>query len=107
MVGTSRMWDSLGYRQRAAKLCYLAAWNILALLLPGVYATGMAFMLPIATPPNTIVYATKRLQFTSMVKGGFLLNILASLVILLFTATVGKHFFGGGSWDPIEGQPAP
>ena len=34
--------------------------NPLALLLPGTLATGMAFMLPIATPPNAIVYATKR-----------------------------------------------
>jgi hypothetical protein len=67
--------------------------NPLAVLLPGTYATGMAFMLPIATPPNAIVYATKKLQFTSMVGGGFILNIISSLVILLFTATVGINLF--------------
>lgn len=81
--------------------------NPLAVLLPGTYATGMAFMLPIATPPNAIVYATKKLQFTSMVGGGFILNIISSLVILLFTATVGINFFGGGSWTPEEGEFVP
>ena len=81
--------------------------NPLAVLLPGTYATGMAFMLPIATPPNAIVYATKKLQFTSMVGGGFVLNIISSLVILLFTATVGINFFGGGSWKPVEGEFVP
>lgn len=73
--------------------------NPLALLLPGTYATGMAFMLPIATPPNAIAYATKRLEFFSMVKGGFVLNIFASLVILLWTVTVGKQLFGNGTWE--------
>ena len=75
--------------------------NPLALLLPGTYAMGMAFMLPIAiaTPPNAIAYATKMLEFFSMVKGGFGLNIVASLVILLWTVTVGKHLFGNGSWE--------
>ena len=81
--------------------------NPLAVLLPGTYATGMAFMLPIATPPNAIVYATKKLQFTSMVGGGFILNIISSLVILLFTATLGVNFFGGGSWKPVEGDFVP
>ena len=73
--------------------------NPLALLLPGTYATGMAFVLPIATPPNAIAYATKRLEFFSMVKGGFRLNIVASLVILLWTVTIGEHLFGNGSWE--------
>lgn len=70
----------------------------LALLLPGTFATGCAFMLPIATPPNAIVYATNRLQFTSMLGGGFVINLVAVLVIVLFTQTVAKSVFGVRTW---------
>ena len=44
-------------------------------------ATSYAFMLPVATPPNAIVYSTGRVSVKKMAKAGFLLNIVGSILI--------------------------
>ncbi|MBC3216599.1 DASS family sodium-coupled anion symporter [Serratia fonticola] len=43
-----------------------------------------AFMLPVATPPNAIVYGTGEIRQSEMVKVGFWLNIVCVLVVSLF-----------------------
>ena len=48
-----------------------------------------AFMLPVATPPNAIVFGTGQVKQSEMVKAGFWLNILCVFVI----ATVGYFFW--------------
>ena len=48
-----------------------------------------AFMLPVATPPNAIVFGTGEIKQTEMVKAGFWLNIICILVI----ATIGYLFW--------------
>ncbi|MGI6657309.1 MAG: SLC13 family permease [Desulfobulbus sp.] len=57
-------------------------------LLIGIGAS-MAFMLPVATPPNAIVFGTGHVPQRTMVKAGFVLNILCSL----FLGTYGYFFF--------------
>ena len=47
-------------------------------------ATSYAFMLPVATPPNAIVYSTGRVPIQRMVRVGFWLNIIGSVLITLF-----------------------
>ncbi|GAB3819919.1 DASS family sodium-coupled anion symporter [Pontibacter rugosus] len=46
-----------------------------------VVACSMAFMLPVATPPNAIVYGSKQVPISSMVRTGFLLNIVGTVLI--------------------------
>ncbi|VTR62990.1 di- and tricarboxylate transporter [Actinobacillus pleuropneumoniae] len=48
-----------------------------------------AFMLPVATPPNAIVFGTGQVKQREMVRAGFWLNILCVFVI----ATVGYFFW--------------
>lgn len=43
-----------------------------------------AFMLPVATAPNAVVFAAGYLRIKDMIRAGFLLNILSVLVIMLF-----------------------
>lgn len=43
-----------------------------------------AFMLPVATPPNAIVFGTGHIQQKQMMKVGFVLNILCVVVVSLF-----------------------
>jgi sodium-dependent dicarboxylate transporter 2/3/5 len=46
-----------------------------------VIAGSFAFMLPIATPPNAIVYGSRLIPIRTMVKVGFIMNIVGALII--------------------------
>lgn len=47
------------------------------LVIPVALAASMAFMMPVATPPNAIVFSYEDLRLGDMVKAGFWLNIIA------------------------------
>ncbi len=46
-----------------------------------VVACSMAFMLPVATPPNAIVYGSKQVPISTMVRTGLLLNLVGTVVV--------------------------
>ena len=48
-----------------------------------VMAASCGFMLPVATPPNTIVFGTGKISLGSMLRGGFGINLLALICIPL------------------------
>jgi len=48
-----------------------------------VMAASCAFMLPIATPPNAVIFATEKIKVMDMVKVGFIMNILTIFIITL------------------------
>ena len=54
-------------------------------MLPAVLAVSCAFMLPVATAPNAIVYGTGLVPMKSMMRVGFLLNLIAAGLITLLT----------------------
>jgi len=55
-----------------------------SLVLPAAVAASCAFMLPVATPPNAIVYGTGFVRQREMMKAGLFLNLLFALVISLY-----------------------
>ncbi len=57
--------------------------NPLLLMIPATLAASLAFMLPVATPPNAIIFGTNRIRVKDMVKTGFLLNIMGILIASL------------------------
>ena len=63
--------------------------NPLLLMVPATVAASLAFMLPVATPPNAIIFGTSRIRVKDMVRTGILLNI-AGIVI----ATLIMYFWG-------------
>ena len=52
------------------------------LLIPVTMASSCAFMLPMATPPNAIVFASGFIEVKDMVKAGILLNLVAILILI-------------------------
>lgn len=53
----------------------------LTLLSTVVLASSCGFMLPVATPPNTLVYAQRKFPASDMMKAGAMVNLLAAIVI--------------------------
>jgi len=53
------------------------------LVIPAAFAASWAFMLPVGTPPNALVYATGRIPAMTMARVGFVLNIVAAIVITI------------------------
>ncbi len=55
----------------------------LLLAIPVAMATSCAFMMPISTPPNAIVFSSGYISIKQMVRAGFVLNLIAILVLFL------------------------
>jgi sodium-dependent dicarboxylate transporter 2/3/5 len=55
--------------------------NPLLLIVPATLAASCAFMLPVATPPNAIVYGSGRITIAQMSRAGFFLNIALILIV--------------------------
>jgi len=56
-----------------------------SLTIPVCLAASCAFMLPVATPPNAIVYGSGKFTIATMMKAGFALNIIGIFVVSLFS----------------------
>ena len=67
--------------------------NPLLIMIPVTLAASLAFMLPIATPPNAIAFSTGKLTIGQMIKTGFIINIFAIIVITFFTIIWGTIIF--------------
>ena len=51
------------------------------LILPAAFAASCAFMLPVATPPNAIVFGSGLVTIAQMARAGLWLNVIAIFLI--------------------------
>lgn len=58
--------------------------EIIPLLVGATLASSCAFMLPVATPPNAIVFSSGAVRIKDMMKAGIFLNMVSILLIFLF-----------------------
>ena len=58
--------------------------SLLQILIPVAMASSCAFMLPMATPPNAIVFASGHIKVKEMARTGILLNIISIFLLLVF-----------------------
>lgn len=71
--------------------------NPFYLMIPATLSASCAFMMPVATPPNAIIFGTGRIQIYQMAKAGILLNLIGIVVITLWTLLAGPAFFNGAA----------
>ncbi|MGM0594305.1 MAG: SLC13 family permease [Pseudomonadota bacterium] len=57
------------------------------LMIPAAIAASYAFMLPVATPPNAIVFSGGYLSVAQMARAGLWMNLLATALITVFALT--------------------
>ena len=53
------------------------------MMVPAAMSASCAFMLPVATVPNAIIFGTGHVTIREMVRGGFVLNLILAVVITL------------------------
>ena len=68
--------------------------NPLLLVVPAALSASCAFMLPVATPPNAIVFGSGYVTIPQMVKSGFGLNLIGVVLISALTYAVVIPAFG-------------
>lgn len=65
----------------------------LLLMVPATLSASMAFMMPAATPPNAIIFGTRRITIMEMAKTGFLLNLIGAVIITAAFYFIGSEVF--------------
>ncbi len=71
--------------------------NPLMLLIPATLSASCAFMMPVATPPNAIVFSSGRIKIFEMVKVGIYINIIGIVMVTGIFLVLGTFVF---SIDP-------
>jgi len=71
-----------------------AGLDPLLLMLPAALSASCAFMLPVATPPNAVVFATGELRVADMARRGLVLNLLGALVVTAAVWALGPGLVG-------------
>ena len=69
-----------------------AGFNPIILAVPVTLAASCAFMLPVATPPNAIVFGSGLLTIPKMARAGIALNIIGIFVVSLAALTLAPRF---------------
>ncbi|CAG5120254.1 unnamed protein product [Candidula unifasciata] len=77
----------------------------LYLMVSAAIATSFAFMLPVATPPNAIVFTYGYVRVIDMATVGIFMNIIAVAVLTLAVNTWGKSVYGFDDIEPYFQKP--
>ena len=78
-----------------AAVAVQAGVDPLVLAVPVTLAASCAFMLPVATPPNAIVFGSGLFSIPDMAKAGIALNLVAIVLISLLALTIAPYFLQG------------
>jgi sodium-dependent dicarboxylate transporter 2/3/5 len=64
------------------------------LMFPATLSASCAFMMPVATPPNAIVFGSGYVRIPQMARVGFVLNFIGAFLVTLVTYLLGRSAFG-------------
>jgi sodium-dependent dicarboxylate transporter 2/3/5 len=74
--------------------------NPMILMIPATISCSTAFMLPVATPPNAIVFGSGYIRIKDMFKIGLVINLIGLVLILLFVWLLAGAVFEI-SWEQV------
>jgi len=67
--------------------------NPLFLMIPATVSASCAFMMPVATPPNAIIFGSGCIRIGEMARAGVVINLVGVLVISLIFYLIGTSIF--------------
>ena len=67
--------------------------NPLFFAIPCTIAASCAFMLPVATPPNAVIFGSGKISIRNMVRAGIILNIISIFLVTIISYFLLKYFF--------------
>ena len=76
-----------------ASVAVVTGTHPLILMIPATLSASCAFMMPVATPPNAIVFGSDRISVGEMARIGIVLNLVGALLISAVVFTVGTVVF--------------
>jgi sodium-dependent dicarboxylate transporter 2/3/5 len=68
--------------------------NPLLYMVPATMSASMAFMMPVATPPNAIVFGSQRLHIIDMARVGLVINLIGVAVTTIAAHALLPLVFG-------------
>jgi sodium-dependent dicarboxylate transporter 2/3/5 len=68
--------------------------NPLLLMIPATLSASCAFMMPVATPPNAIIFGSGRIKIAEMARVGLAINLIGVLIISLVLYLLGTAILG-------------
>jgi len=74
-------------------MAMLNGWTPFPVLFAITVATSFAFLLPMGTPPNALIYEKAQISIKAMIRHGMVLNMMAIGLISVFTIFVSMRFF--------------
>ncbi len=77
-----------------ASLAVAIEVNPLLLMIPATLSASCAFMLPVATPPNAIVFGSGEIRMPHMIRTGIWLNFIGAVVVTAFVYMLATAVFG-------------
>ncbi|MDJ0810659.1 MAG: anion permease, partial [Desulfobacterales bacterium] len=68
--------------------------NPLLMMIPATLSASCAFMMPIATPPNAIVFGSRRIKMAEMARTGLIINLIIAVLLTVYLFTTLPTFLG-------------
>ncbi len=81
---TSNVATTAAFLPVVASFSKIQNLNSIYLIVPATISASCAFILPVATPPNTIVYATGKVPIEAMIQIGLRLSLIYIILIFIF-----------------------
>ena len=78
----------------AGAVAIQSGYDPIVLAVPVTLAASCAFMLPVATPPNAIVFGSGLLTIPKMMRAGFAINVMGILVVTMAAMILAPRFLG-------------